>query len=148
LEIKPGNAKAHFNLGLSLKRKGDIADAIAEWREAIRLQPNHAKFLNQLAWVLATSPTGEIRDGTEAVGLARQALRLSGGQEPAILDTLAAAYAEAGRFSEAVETLKRAVSLAAARGDTALADAIRPRIKLYRAATPYREMQSQVFRIH
>ena len=101
--------------------------------------PNHTNFLNQLAWVLATCPVESIRNGAEAVDLAQRAVRLPDGQEPAILDTLAAAYAEAGRFSEAVETMKRAVSLASARGNTALADIIRGRIKLYQAGSPYRE---------
>ena len=139
LEIKPDSAKAHFNLGLALDRQGKTADAVIQWRESVRLQPDHTNFLNQLAWVLATCPTESIRNGAEAVDLAERAVRSSGGQEPAILDTLAAAYAEAGRFTEAVATVERAVSLASVRGDTAMADILRPRIELYQARFPHRE---------
>ena len=70
------------------------------------------------AWMLATNPNASVRNGAEAVELAQRAVELSGGREPAILDTLAAAYAEAGRFPEAVKTAQRAAALASARGDT------------------------------
>jgi tetratricopeptide (TPR) repeat protein len=148
LEIKPDNAAAHYNLGLALDRQGKIADAVIQWRETVRLQPNNTMFLNRLAWVLATCPAGAIRNGAEAIDLALRAVRLTDGREPAILNTLAAAYAEAGRFSEAVKTAERAVSLASARGDgnTALADTLRARIKLYQAGFPYREMRPQASR--
>ena len=68
----------------------------------MRLRPNDAALLNNTAWVLATNPNASVRNGMEAVELAERALKLSGGNEPAILGTLAAAYAEAGRFPEAV----------------------------------------------
>jgi tetratricopeptide (TPR) repeat protein len=146
LEINPHYANAHYNLGMALDRQGKIADAVIHWREAVQLQPNQINYLNQLAMVLAISPSGAIRNGAEAIDLALRAVRLTDGREPAILGTLAAAYAEAGRFSEAVETAERAVSLAVARGDTALADTLRARIKLYQAGSPYRETRPQASR--
>ena len=147
LEIKPDCAAAHYNLGTVLDRQGKIADAVIQWREAVQSQPNHVIFLNQLARVLATCPAGSIRNGAEAIDLARRAVQFSDGREPAILDTLAAAYAEAGRFSEAVETMKGAVSQAYARGNMALADTIRARIKLYQTGSPRRETRLQASRI-
>ena len=69
----------------------------------IRSRPSDTNLLNDTAWILATNPNASVRDGAEAVELAQRAVKLSGGQEPAILDTLAAAYAEAGRFADAVE---------------------------------------------
>ena len=89
--------------------------------------------------MLATNPNASVRNGSEAVELAQRALKLSGGNEPAILGTLAAAYAEAGRFAEAVRTAEQAVQLAAAKGDRALAEQIRTRLELYRNGKPYRQ---------
>ena len=125
LEIKPDLAEAHNNLGMALHQQGKVSDAVAHWREAARLQPSQVIPLNQLAWVLATCPEASIRNGAEAVELARRAVELTGGREPAVLGTLAAAYAEAGRFSEAVEAAERAVSLASARGDQAMTNILR-----------------------
>ena len=96
--------------------------------------------MNQLAWALATCPEPSIRDGAKAVELAQRAVDLSDGREPAVLDTLAAAYAEAGRFPLAVETAERARKLAAAQNNTVLADKLGARIKLYQSDAPYREV--------
>jgi protein O-mannosyl-transferase len=137
--IKPDSAEAQFNLGMALDRQNQVVDAVAHWREAIRLQPRHTPIAQRLAWALATCPDASIRNGAEAVELAQRAAKLSGGREPAILDTLAAAYAESGRFPEAVETAQRALDLARGQNNKALVDAIRARMKLYRAGSPYRE---------
>ena len=96
-------------------------------------------WLNQLAWVLATCPEASVRNGAEAVELAQRAVRLSGGREPAILGTLAAAYAEAGRFPEAVQTARKALELATQQNKQALAESIKAKIPLYEAGTPFRE---------
>ena len=92
-----------------------------------------------LGLALATCPEVALRNGMEAVELARRAAQLSHGREPAVLDALAAAYAENGQFSEAVAAAQRALDLASAHGNTVLADAIRARIKLYRSATPFHQ---------
>jgi spermidine synthase len=91
-----------------------------------------------MAWVLATWPEASVRNGMEAVALAERALRLSGGREPAILDTLAAAYAEAGRFPEAVETARRALTLATQQNQQPLAEALKGRIALYEGRSAFR----------
>jgi len=94
---------------------------------------------NNLAWLLATCPDASLRDGSRAVELARKAEQLAGSSHPEIFDTLAAAYAEAGQFSEAMETAKKALQLASAQHNSAMADAVRARLKLYEANSPYRE---------
>ena len=91
--------------------------------------------------MLATNPNASIRNGAEAVELAQRAVQLSDGREPAILGTLAAAYAEAGRFAEAVKTAEQALALASSQNNAALADTLRTRIKLYQSNSPYRELQ-------
>jgi hypothetical protein len=78
-----------------------------------------------------------LRNGGRAVELARQANGLTGGEIPVVLHTLAAAYAEAGRYSEAVETAQHALRLAQAQSNTALAAALESELKLYRAGSPY-----------
>ena len=124
---------------MALQGQGKIAEAVVQWREAVRLQPKQIAFANNLAWVLATCPDAAVRDGAEAVQLAQRAVQLSGGQEPAILGTLAAAYAEAGRFPEAVQTARNALDLATQQNQQALADALRAKIALYEAGRPYRQ---------
>jgi protein O-mannosyl-transferase len=143
IEIQSDYADARQNLRLALAQRKSILQGLAEQRELIRSRPSDTNLLNDAAWILATNPNASVRDGAEAVALAQRAAELSGGREPAILDTLAAAYAEAGRFREAVKTAERAASLASARGDTALADAIRHRIQLYQSGAPYHETRSQ-----
>ena len=139
LKAQPDHVDAHANLGWALYKQGKIAEAVAHWREAVRVEPSRLMVVNQLAWVLATCPDASIRNGAEAVEMARRAVKLSSGKEPAVLGTLAAAYAEVGKFSEAVEVGKRAAAIASAHGNGALADTLRRRIKLYQAGSPYRQ---------
>ena len=87
----------------------------------------------------ATSPERTFRDGARAVQLAEQALQLSGGKNPIIFRTLAAAYAESDRFPEATETARRGVELANSQGNPSLAAELQTNIVLYRAARPLRD---------
>ena len=93
-----GLRRAHNNLGTALGEKGQIDEAIRQYQEAIRLKPDYAPAQNNLAWLLATCPQAALRNGVKAVGLAREVDRLSGAKDPGYLDTLAAAFAEAGQF--------------------------------------------------
>ena len=79
-----------------------------------------------------------MRNGAQAVQLAQQANHLTGGEDPIVLHTLAAAYAEAGRFGEAVATARRASQLASAHSNTALAAALEREIPQYEANIPLR----------
>jgi tetratricopeptide (TPR) repeat protein len=137
LELLPGNADAHANLGSALLAKGRIAEAIGQYKEALTLAPENVAAQSNLAWLLATSPDPSLRNGPEAVLLAEQASRSSDGKKPLALRILAAAYAEAGRFSEAKATAHEALQAADDQGNAALSDFLRREIALYESGQPY-----------
>jgi len=139
VQLNPNLANVHSDLGSLLLQKGRVNEALTHYEAALELQPGNAYFLNNLAWVLATCPNPEVRNGARAVELAQKAERLSGGNSSAIVGTLAAAYAEAGRFGEAVKAAQRALDLATAQTNTAQADMIRANIALFRAGSPFHE---------
>ena len=136
--LQPQNANAHFQLGLTLNDLGRSKPALAHLDEAIRLQPGSAPMLWQTAWILATSPDGSSRNGARAVELATKAVQLSEGKEVHAFDALAAALAETGDFSAAVEVAEKASAMALVRNDDKLTDAIEQRTRLYRQRLPYR----------
>jgi tetratricopeptide (TPR) repeat protein len=137
LQIKPDDVKAQNGLGNAFLQKGNVKEAILHYEQAQQLEPANPAIQNNLAWLLATCPTASLRNGDKAVELARQANALTGGENPFILHTLAAALAEAGRFSEAVETARRALNLAEAQSKTSLAGALQAEMQLYQAGSPY-----------
>jgi tetratricopeptide (TPR) repeat protein len=139
VELAPDSARAHFGFGQALQSQGDIKAAMAEYRRTMELNSKHLPAHLSLAWLLATSPEASLRDGNQAVELAREAERLGGGESPQLLDTLAAAYAEAGQYPKAVETAKRAQNLTATQNNPPLAEAIQNRLKLYEAGFHYHE---------
>jgi tetratricopeptide (TPR) repeat protein len=118
---------------------GRTREAVAQYREALRLNPNLAGALNNLAWVLAASPDDELRNGAEAVRLAGRACELTHYGEPLFVGTLAAAYAEAGRFPEAVTTAEKAEQLATSAGLKKVAEKNQQLLELYRTGKPYHE---------
>ena len=134
LQMQPSHADAHTGLGNALLRKGALKEAIAHYSQALALAPNDPHSRSNLAWVLATSSDASIRDGAKAVELARQAISLSGGKEPLFFRSLAAAYAETGRFSDAIAVIQQAVAIARVQGKTSLADLFEEDVVLYRAA--------------
>jgi protein O-mannosyl-transferase len=139
LALIPNSAQAHFRFGQALQARRRFPEAIAEYRKALDLAPRHQPARLSLAWVLATGPEASLRDGRRAVELAKEAEQLSDGKHPEVLDTLAAAYAEAGRFPEAIETARRASALSAAQNNQPLTEAIQSRLQLYAAHSPYHE---------
>jgi tetratricopeptide (TPR) repeat protein len=138
LQIKPALAEAHYNLGIALQQKGRTAQAISQYQEALQIEPANAKVQNNLAWILATCADASLRDGNRAVELARQANEPSGGTDPVNLDTLAAALAEAGRFSDATRTAQKAIELARAAGQQDLVEELNGELKRYEAGLPCR----------
>jgi tetratricopeptide (TPR) repeat protein len=137
LQINPGYGQAHNNLGNAFLQKGNAAEAIGHYQQALELEPDDPWPKNILAWLLATCPEASLRNGAKAVELARQANALTGGENPIILHTLAAAFAEAGRYSEAVETAQHALRLAESQSKTGLAAQLHSEMKLYQAGSPY-----------
>jgi len=139
LRFDPRHAKAHNNLGLALVRRGRVQEGIVHCREASALEPNWPEPLNNLAWLLATHHEPSVRDGGRAISLANRACELTRYERPDVLDTLAAAYAEAGRFSEARAWASKAIDLAIRSGQEALASQIRARLKLYESSKAFHE---------
>ncbi|HEV2045786.1 MAG TPA: tetratricopeptide repeat protein [Chthoniobacterales bacterium] len=140
LSIRPNDSGAHTSLGNALVQKGSLRDAIDHYQTALDLAPNSILPLNNLAWVRATCPDTSLRDGAKAVELAQQADQLSDGKNPVFTRTLAAAYAENGRFNDAIETAQRAAQLATAQGEPALANQIEQDVDLYRKHAPLRDL--------
>jgi tetratricopeptide (TPR) repeat protein len=137
LEIQQ-SYEAYYNLGFAFHRKRMVAEAMACYQKATELQPQFIPAQIDLAWMLATWPAPSVRNGSMAVALAEQANQFTKGTDPQILRTLAAAYAEAGRFGEAVMTAKRALALAAAQSKTGLTNALETEIGLYQTNSPCR----------
>ena len=137
LQFKPKDAKAENNLGNAFLRKGNEREAINHYEKALQIQPADPTVQNNMAWLLATCPEDSLRNGNRAAELAQQADALTGGQNPVILHTLAAALAEAGRFSEAMETARHALRLAEAQSDPRLVEALQSEMKLYQAGSPF-----------
>jgi tetratricopeptide (TPR) repeat protein len=139
LEIDPKYAEAHDSLGETLDAQGRTAEALDHWRAAIDLEPNDAQALRRAAWDLATSPDAAIRNGGEALQFAVRAVEISGGKDARVLDTLAAAYAEKGQFTDAALTARRAEARAIEENQPALVEEIKARIALYEAGRAFRE---------
>ncbi len=137
--LEPTNAGIHCRLATALKTQHRMAEAITHYEEALRLEPNLAEALNDLAWIRATNPQAELRDGAQAVRLAKRAFGVTGNAQPALLITLAAAHAEAGQFDEAVATARKAREVAVADGQHELAKKSEHLIGLFSARQPYRE---------
>jgi tetratricopeptide (TPR) repeat protein len=139
IELEPGNVEARNTLGTALIQQGRVSQAITEWQEALAIQPDNGNAASNLAWVFATCPEDAVRDGARALELARDAMRISGGKIPMIFRIMAAAYAENGRFSDAVDTAQRGADLAYRTGNTALAAELESNIALYQTGRPLRD---------
>ena len=137
VKINPDYAKAQNNLGSALLRKGDVPGAIVHFQAAIKLEPSDVATENNLAWLLATSADPSLRDGSRAVALAERANQFGGGGNPFVLCTLAAAYAETGRFPDAVETAQRGLQLAQAQSNPGLAGQLQFELKLFQEGRPF-----------
>jgi Flp pilus assembly protein TadD len=141
LKVEPENALAHLNLANALNQQGRTAEAIGHYRVALELDAAWPEALNRLACVLATHQDARFRDGARAVRLAEKANELTDHSQPALLNTLAAAYAEAGRFDQAVATEQRALQITLASAHRGLSPQIRNCLLLYQSGRPYRAGQ-------
>jgi len=137
LELCPDSALAHLNLADALLCKGDASAAIAECESALQLEPGNAKVQSNLAWLLATAVPPQRTDAGRALSLAQQACRSTEYRQAASLDVLAAAYAAASRFAEAVDTAERALRLLPPAASTPAAARIADRLSLYRQGRPF-----------
>jgi tetratricopeptide (TPR) repeat protein len=132
-------AEAHARIAARRTTQGEFQDALEHYLAALRLKPDSPDALNNLAWLLATCPDGHIRDGTQAVKHAGRACTLTDFKQTIFIGTLAAAYAEAGKFDDAISTAQKACALASESGDQNLLKRNQELLALYRTHQPYRE---------
>lgn len=143
LEIQPDYAEAHYNLGNALLQKGQVDEAILHFQKLLAIQPESVaaqQSLAGIAWQLATSPAPGRRNGAKAVELALQLTQHNDSSNPLMTATLAAAYAEAGHFDQAVATARLALQLAAGQNNAAMVAAIQTQLDCYQSGSPFRDM--------
>ena len=131
--------ETRLELAAVYRAAGKIREAIEQCRQALRAKPDQPEALSNLAWLLATAADEKLRDGQEAVRCAEQACALTGHQKAPMVAVLAAAYAEAGRFDQAVVTAQQAVDLARAAGNLQFAATNEQLLRLYTSGQPYHE---------
>ncbi len=136
LSLQPDLATRLELAGLFFQ-EGELGQAAAQYRQALRVNADCVEALNNLAWLLATASDDKLRDGAEAAQLAERALGLPAVKGMCVPGTLAAAYAEAGRFPEAIATAEKAVREETAAGETRFADLNRQGLTFYRAGKPW-----------
>ncbi len=138
LQIKPDYPTARNDLAVSFLAEGKTEAAMQELEQALRTTPDSTEARDNLAWLLATLPPSQGGDPARAIQLARQSCQLTGYRDPARLNTLAVADAAAGQFADAIQTAQRALDLAHAAGQSALAGEIESRLESYRSQPPAR----------
>jgi tetratricopeptide (TPR) repeat protein len=139
LQLNPSYAPAYFQKGRLLLRQDRDFEAVKNLNEALQIDPDNFQFLIYAARVLAADENPQVRDGALALTYAARAAALAGAAQPVVLDTLAMALAEAGRFDEAAQAEQQAVELARAGGQNEDAATMRQRLELYQKHRPWRE---------
>ena len=139
VENEPNNIGARNTFGVLLVQKHQMRAAVEQWEAALALNPNDGNAQSNLAWVFASAPDASLRNGTRAVELAERALKLAGGINPILYRTLAAAYAESGRFDDAIATAERGREFAEREGNRELADEFVAVVDRYRQHQPMRD---------
>ena len=139
VRIRPDDAKVHYRLGVLLGQTGQTVDAIEHFGKAVVLEADWTMPMNGLAWVLATHPDRKLRDSGRAIRLAQRASELTENRDASILDTLAAAYAAANQFDQAVATAEAALGLIDDRASSDLETDLKKRLDLYRQRSPFRD---------
>jgi len=139
LAVTGSNTFMQDNLAFALQKENKIGEAIEVYREIIRQRPNNFRAYNHLAWYEATQSDPNISNPAEAMAMAVRACEITEYNEPYCLDTLAAAYASNGKFSEAAATAEKAEKSAESAGNKKLAEEVRNRIQLYKNNQPYYE---------
>ena len=139
IEIRPNYSTAHYNLAIALLDKHESGKAIEHYEKAIELQPDFLEALTNLAWIFANYPDATVRNASKAVELAEKANQFTGGTDPNVLRTLAAAYASNKSFDKALETSRRALQFAQDQRNFEATEAIRREMSFYaRGQPPYR----------
>jgi tetratricopeptide (TPR) repeat protein len=137
VELQPDSAQGHNSLANAFLHKGHLAKAIEQWKLALQFMPDLESAQLNLAWVLATAPDPSLRDGSNAIVLAKRANELAKGSDPSAVRCLAAALAENGQYADAVAAAMQAIQLS--RGEPAMAVAVKEQLKYYRSHQPFRD---------
>jgi tetratricopeptide (TPR) repeat protein len=139
VQINPGYAGAHYNLGKIFLNQKDTEKAISHFKKALQFDPDMTQALYHLSWILSGCNDDKFRNGQEAIRLAEKLCLITQYDEPLAMDALAAAYAENGRYDEAVSTAQKAIKQASKLGPKELVQGLKQRLKLYQNKTPYRQ---------
>jgi len=139
LTTDPNDLAAHEDLGSILPHLGRYEEARQHLEAAVKIAPDDPGLLNNLAWLLATCPEATVRNGGRAVQLAERACTLTHFQKTVMMGTLAAAYAEAGRFEDATATAQKACANASALGETELLQRNQELLATYQKHQPRHE---------
>jgi tetratricopeptide (TPR) repeat protein len=145
VRIRPQFAQGHENLGYALYAQSKFSESLAQLRLALDEDPGRLFSLKLAATLLATCPDANVRNGAEALSLADKAKQLSDGKDAGLLDTLSAAYAENGRFDDAIAAEQQAVALAGQDGDATLETTLKAHMARYALKEPLRETPSNAF---
>jgi tetratricopeptide (TPR) repeat protein len=149
LSHEPVAPQAHYNLGLLYMKEANAfqnispREAIAHFEKALALNQRMLQTVYTLAWILATHPDASIRDGARAMQLAQEACERTNYRDPVLLDTLGAAYAEAGRFQDAIQIERTAAQIASQQKQEKQLNQVMSRLQLYQSGQPYREAPNQ-----
>ena len=143
LLLRPDRPEPEAKLRVTLPLLAKIPNGLRQLQEIVPLASDSPNVLDKLAWLFATHPDARLRDGAEAVRLAERACALTVRKIPALLATLAAAYAEQGNFPDAIATVQEALSLAKSTGDANAVALGENLLASFQANRPYREQSSQ-----
>jgi tetratricopeptide (TPR) repeat protein len=142
VNLEPNNAPRHYGLAYALHEQGRLDEARIEYQRAVALDPQWPEMARKTAWRLATDPDPNRRNAAFALRLAQQACQATGSRQPIYLDAVAAAFAEANHFDEAVKTARQALELARVSNQPELADRLRAHLHQYEARQPFRDPNS------
>jgi tetratricopeptide (TPR) repeat protein len=140
IRLDPRSGRAYQLRGATYYREHQYANAKADFAKAIELNPEDPKAYNAAAWLMATCPDAKFRDGPKAIELAGKSCEITSWRLPSTIDTLAAAYAEDGKFDDAIKSENQAIEIWSSRWRhvDASIKAARDRLELYQAGKPYR----------
>ncbi|HEY3863803.1 MAG TPA: tetratricopeptide repeat protein [Verrucomicrobiae bacterium] len=141
IALEPAYANSHYDLGNIYLQAGQVSAAAAEYQNVLQYSPHHVLAMNNLAWILAACPDASLRDGRRAVELALAARSLAENEDSSTAGTLAAAYAEAGSFPQAVAAAREALALAQAAQNGAKIAGLEGQLQCYERGAPFRDQR-------
>jgi tetratricopeptide (TPR) repeat protein len=137
--LQPRSLDAHNSLASAYAGENQWGEAIQCWRDTLQIDPANIAARFGLAWALATTPDSNLRNGTEALVISQALCQGANASNPTLLRALAAAYAELGRFAEAIETAQRGIEVAMSKNDAQLATILQDDLQLFQSGQPLRD---------